>query len=70
MKKFMKKSYSTVLAALFVLAMIVMATPMQEVQARSEDKTILDGIYMDQIDLSGMTVEEATKTVNAFVNEL
>lgn len=70
MKKFMKKSYSTVLAALFVLAMIVMATPMQEVQARNEDKTILDGIYMDQIDLSGMTVEEATKTVNAFVNEL
>lgn len=70
MKKLREKSYSTVLTALFAFMVMLIALPMQEVQARSEDKTILDGIYMDQIDLSGMTVEEATNTVNAFVNEL
>ena len=70
MKKLREKSYSTVLAVLFALVVMLITLPMQEVQARSEDKTILDGIYMDQIDLSGMTVEEATNTVNAFVDEL
>ncbi len=70
MKKLREKSYATVLTVLFALVVMLTIIPMQEVQARSEDKTILDGIYMDQIDLSGMTVEEATNTVNAFVNEL
>lgn len=70
MKKLHKKSNSTVLTVLFAFVVMLIALPMQEVQARSEDKTISDGIYMDQIDLSGMTVEEAANTVNAFVNEL
>lgn len=70
MKKFMNRSYSTIFVMLFAVVFLLIALPMQEVQARSEDKTILDGIYMDQLDLSGMTVEEATNTVNAFVNDV
>lgn len=70
MKKFITKSYSTVLVMLLAAMVMLIALPAQKVQARSEDKTILDGVYMDQIDLSGMTVEEATNAVNAFVNEL
>ena len=69
MKK-LNKSYFTVFAALFALAVMSKVSPMQEVQAKSEDNTILEGIYIDQIELSGMTKEEATEAVNTFVNEL
>lgn len=70
MKKLKEKKCFAILMLLFSVMVMSMALPMQNVQARSEDKTILEGIYMDQIDLSGMTVEEATNTVNAFVDEL
>lgn len=70
MKKLKEKKCFTISTVLFAVMVMLMSLPMQKVQARSEDKTILDGIYMDQIDLSGMTVEEATNTVNAFVDEL
>ncbi len=70
MREFRNKSYSTIFAVLIAVLGMFVAFPMQEVQARSEDKTILDGVYMDQIDLSGMTVEEATDAVNVFVEAL
>lgn len=38
--------------------------------AKSHDETILDGIYIGNIELSGMTKDEAVKAVNMFVDEL
>ena len=39
-------------------------------EAKSDDNIILDGIYMGEIDLSGMTADEAKAAVNAFVEQL
>lgn len=39
-------------------------------QAREENDTILGGIYIGEIDLSGMTADEAYETVEEFVEEL
>lgn len=39
-----------------------------EVQAKAEER-ILSGIYIDDIDVSGMTAAEAKETVNEMVNE-
>lgn len=38
--------------------------------AKSDDAVILDGIYMDEVDLSGMTAEEAKAAVNAYVERI
>lgn len=70
MKKLKEKKCFTILTVLLPIMVVLMALPVQKVQARRDDKTILDGVYVDQIDLSGMTVEEANNTVNAFVDEL
>ena len=70
MKKLKEKKCFTILTVLLPIMVVLMALPVQKVQARRDDKTILDGIYVDQIDLSGMTVEEANNTVNAFLDEL
>ena len=39
-------------------------------QAREESDTILGGVYVGDVDLSGMTVEEATQAVSQFVESL
>lgn len=69
MKKFINRGCYAVLTALFA-ALLFVIVPMEEVQAKSQDDTILEGIYMEDMDLSGMTAEEARNTVNNFVNEL
>lgn len=40
------------------------------VMAKNQDATIPDGVYMENIDLSGMTEQEAKEAVNAFVDTL
>ncbi len=40
------------------------------VQAREENDTILSGVYIGDVDLSGMTVDEATQAVSQFVEGL
>ena len=40
------------------------------VQAREENSVILNGIYIGEVDLSGMTVDEANEAVNQFVEGL
>ncbi|MDE7206664.1 MAG: VanW family protein, partial [Lachnospiraceae bacterium] len=40
------------------------------VQAREENDTILSGVYIGEVDLSGMTVDEAAQAVNQFVESL
>lgn len=67
MKKFMNRSC---FAALLCVMLMVIALPMKEVQAKSGNDVILEGIYIGQIDLSGMTQQEAVDTVNSFVNDL
>lgn len=42
----------------------------QVVLAASDDGVILEGIYMGEIDLSGMTVEEATASVDQYVETI
>lgn len=39
-------------------------------QAREENDTILGGVYIGEVDLSGMTVDEAQQAVNQFVDSL
>lgn len=39
-------------------------------QAREENDTILNGVCIGEVDLSGMTVDEATQAVNQFVEGL
>lgn len=69
----MKKFSKNVKRLTVTFAAVVMCTllfPQQTVVAKSQDSTILDGIYMEDMDLSGMTAEEAMQTVNDFVNTL
>ena len=42
----------------------------QYVYAQAEDDVILEGIYMGDIDLSGMTAEQAKAAVAAYIEEL
>lgn len=66
-KRTAKKSASL----LFVLAVILIGVFSPDtVHAASGGETILDGIYMGSIDLSGMTAEEARASVSEFVEEL
>lgn len=65
MKKFMKW---LITAALVLVLAGGFGTA--TVQARGENDTILGGIYIGQIDLSGMTVDEANEAVNQFVEGL
>lgn len=65
MKKFRKWLLATVSVLVFMSG-FGNAT----VEAREENATILNGVYIGDIDLSGMTVEEATQAVNQFVDGL
>lgn len=70
MKKLMNRSYFAFFAILFAVAFMLIILPVETVQAKNEDNTISEGIYIGQIDLSGMTVEQALDAVNTFVNDL
>lgn len=70
MKKCMNRSWLVFGAAVLSIMLMLIVLPMEKVQAKSEDKTISEGVYMGQIDLSGMTAEEARNTVDSFVNDL
>ena len=70
MKKLWNRSCIRISTALFAVALLFVILPMRGVEAKSQDNTILDGIYMGEIDLSGMTAEEAMNAVNSFVNDL
>ena len=70
MKKLWNRSCIKISTALFAVALLFVILPMRGVEAKSQDNTILDGIYMGEIDLSGMTAEEAMNAVNFFVNNL
>ena len=70
MKKLWNRSCIRISTALFAVALLFVILPMRGVEAKSQDNTILDGIYMGEIDLSGMTAEEAMNAVNFFVNDL
>lgn len=61
-----------VLAALaFVLSVVLAgAFRLGDVMAGPGDDVILEGIYMGEISLAGMTADEAKAAVNAFVEEL
>lgn len=54
--------------ALVILTGVVCGGTIAE--AKSDDEVILDGIYMGDIDLSGMTAEQAKAAVNEFVENL
>lgn len=70
MKKLWNRSCIRISTALFAVALLFAILPMKGVEAKSQDNAILDGIYMGEIDLSGMTAEEAMNAVNSFVNDL
>lgn len=70
MKKIWNRSCIKMYMALFAVTLLFVVFPMKEVEAKSQDHTILDGIYMDEIDLSGMTAEEAMNAVHSFVDNL
>ncbi len=56
-------------AALGIGALVVLLACTLKVQA-AEDNTIYTGIYVEHIDLSGKTVEEAREEVQAYVDSL
>lgn len=65
MKKWIKGSIVTVLAAVLVLA----GLHVNRVQAQ-EEELIADGVYAGELDLSGMTVPQAEDMVQAYVTSL
>lgn len=71
-KKRVKKgiNFTAIVALLLVVVAIGSGALYVEAKAAGTDDTIMEGIYMGNIDLSGMTADEAKQTVNAFVNEL
>jgi len=66
----MKKSVIRLALALVLSFILMGGFGIGEVQAASETDVILDGIYMGDINLSGMTVDEAKAAVNQFVETL
>ena len=65
----MKRVIAKVSAGLLALATVMLIWS-STAQAKSQDAAILDGVYVEDIDLSGMTQEEAMQAVNAFVDTL
>lgn len=69
----MKKRYNTsrhTTFAVLLAAVFFAFFPLTEVEAKSAEHTISEGIYMEDIDLSGMTKEEAQSAVASFVDAL
>lgn len=65
----MKRFVSAGLFLALILALAGMGSR-EALAKETEDSTIHTGIYADEIDLSGMTVEEAKAELNAYVNKL
>lgn len=69
MKKMGKRA--ALLASVLALVVVLSGTlGTGKVLAASDEETILDGVYMGEISLSGMTAEEAKSVVNEFVEDL
>lgn len=64
------KRFRTWLLAAALLLMLTGSFGQVTVHAREESTTILSGIYIGEIDVSGMTVDEANEAVNQFVENL
>lgn len=64
----MKKFAKSLLA--FAVVLVFLCIHGNAAQAKEENAAILGGIYIGQIDLSGMTADEAFDKVNQFVEEL
>lgn len=62
----MKKVIGKVSALLLMLLSVMLAWD-SSAYAKSQDMTIPDGVYMEDMNLSGMTQEEAMQMVNDFV---
>ncbi len=69
MKRYLRKWLFTA-ALLALLPILAPAGDAKVAQAREENDTILNGIYIGEIELSGMTADEAYETVNEFVEGL
>ena len=69
MSKIRKNMGLFVLCLVFLSAVCVFGKG-QYVYAQAEDDVILEGIYMGDIDLSGMTAEQAKAAVAAYIEEL
>ncbi|MDE7477446.1 MAG: VanW family protein [Lachnospiraceae bacterium] len=69
MKKIRKRIVVVVLSLLLAVVSAVALNPAKAV-AVSGDDVILEGVYMGDINLAGMTADEAKAVVNSFVEEL
>ncbi len=73
-KRFMKKRCVKMFAAILFAAALLpgaahAAEEAGEVDVFAEDEVIADGVYIDKINVSGMTAEKALKEVRAYVEE-
>lgn len=71
--RFMRKSGRRIgIIALALLLSVICAGAFQPncAMAASDDEAILEGVYMGEMSLAGMTAEEAKASVSAFVEEL
>lgn len=69
MKKMRKRAVLLTLA--FALAAVISGMACsKEALAASDEEVILEGVYMGDISLAGMTADEAKTSVNAFVEEI
>lgn len=66
----MKKKYGIWIALISIALAGFWGTDSNASPAPPADQTIYDGIYAGDIDLSGMTVPEATQAVNAYIDQL
>lgn len=64
------KKYFNILWTFALVLVLAGGFGKTEVQAREENNTILNGVYIGEVDLSGMTADEAAQAVNQFVEGL
>lgn len=57
-------------AAAFLIAAGLLVTPSMDVSAKNDQDTIYQGIYIGDIDVSGMTQEEAKKVLDDYIASL
>lgn len=69
MKK-IRRRVGFVMLALLLSAVIAGTLKLGETAAASNDDVILEGVYMGEISLAGMTADEAKAVVGAFVEDL
>lgn len=60
------------ISILFTCSVLVLLTGLtcEPVLARSADDTIENGVYIDQVDVSGLTEEEATQRIEEYIEEI